>query len=196
MSPDTKRYYPNNNFLSHVLGCTNSDGVGLTGVELQYNSYLSGTPGMKITELEKSNTDYPYTNSRLTSPENGKDVVLTIDENIQAFAEKVAQQVYDENKAKAASVLVMDPKTGEILGMSNKPDFNPNKPFEGYENFDGNTETEKTNKMWRNRLVNDTFEPGSIFKVVTAITALEEGVVTADTDFFCGGSMAVGGIHP
>ena len=68
MAPDTKRYYPNYNFLSHVLGCTNSDGVGLTGVELQYNSYLSGTPGMKITELEKSNTDYPYTISRFTSP--------------------------------------------------------------------------------------------------------------------------------
>ena len=196
VSPDTKRYYPNNNFLAHVLGCTNSDGVGLTGVELQYNSYLAGIPGMKITELEKSNTDYPYTISKFTSPENGKDVTLTIDENIQAFAEKVAQQVYDENKAKAASVLVMDPKTGEILGMSNKPDFNPNTPFKGYEDFEGNNDTEKTNKMWRNRLVNDTFEPGSIFKVVTAITAMEEGVVTADTDFFCNGSMAVGGIHP
>ncbi|WP_394897726.1 stage V sporulation protein D [Clostridium butyricum] len=196
VSPDTKRYYPNNNFLAHVLGSTNSDGVGLTGVELQYNSYLAGTPGMKITELEKSNTDYPYTISKFTSPQNGKDVVLTIDENIQAFAEKVAQQAYDENKAKATSVLVMDPKTGEILGMANKPDFNPNTPFEGYENFDGNTESEKTNKMWRNRLVNDTFEPGSIFKVVTAITALEEGAANANTDFFCGGSMAVGGIHP
>ena len=196
VSPDTKRYYPNNNFLSHVLGSTNSDGVGLTGVELQYNSYLAGTPGMKITELEKSNTDYPYTISKFTSPQNGKDVVLTIDENIQAFAEKVAQQVYDENKAKATSVLVMDPKTGEILAMVNKPDFNPNTPFEGCENFEGNTETEKTNKMWRNRLVNDTFEPGSIFKVITAITALEENTVTADTDFFCGGSIAVGGIHP
>lgn len=196
VSPDTKRYYPNNNFLSHVLGSTNSDGVGLTGVELQYNSYLAGTPGMKITELEKSNTDYPYTISKFTSPQNGKDVVLTIDENIQAFAEKVAQQVYDENKAKAASVLVMDPKTGEILAMVNKPDFNPNTPFKGYEDFEGSNETEKTNKMWRNRLVNDTFEPGSIFKVITAITALEENIVTADTDFFCGGSIAVGGIHP
>ena len=196
VSPDTKRYYPNNNFLAHVLGSTNSDGVGLTGVELQYNSYLAGTPGMKITELEKSNTDYPYTISKFTSPQNGKDVVLTIDENIQSFAEKVAQQAYDENKAKAASVLVMDPKTGEILGMANKPDFNPNTPFEGYENFEGNTPSEKTNKMWRNRLVNDTFEPGSIFKVITAITALEENVVNAGTDFFCGGSMAVGGIHP
>ena len=196
VSPDTKRYYPNNNFLAHVLGCTNSDGVGLTGIELQYNKYLSGTPGMKITELEKSNTDYPYTISRFTAPQKGKDVVLTIDENLQAFAEKVAQQAYDENKAKATSVLIMDPKTGEILGMANKPDFNPNTPFEGYENFEGNTDAEKTNKMWRNRLVNDTFEPGSIFKVVTAITALEEGAATADTDFFCGGSMAVGGIHP
>lgn len=196
VSPDTKRYYPNNNFLSHVLGCTNSDGKGLTGIELQYDSYLAGKPGVKITELQKSNTDYPYTISEFTSPENGKDVTLTIDENIQSFAEKVAQQVYDENKAKAASVLIMDPKTGEILGMANKPDFNPNTPYEGSENFEGNNGQEKVQKMWRNRLVNDTFEPGSIFKVVTAITALESGAANADTDFFCGGSMAVGGIHP
>ncbi len=196
VSPDTKRYYPNNNFLAHVLGSTNIDGAGLTGVELQYNEYLSGIPGMKITELDKNNNDLPYTISNFTSPVNGKDITLTIDENIQYFAEKAAQQAYEDNAAKAVSILIMNPNTGEILAMVNKPDFDPNEPYEGYEGFDGETEGEKIQKMWRNRLVNDTFEPGSIFKVITAITGLEEGVVNANSSFFCGGSYKVGGITP
>jgi len=196
ISPDTKRYYPNNNFLSHVLGNTNTDNQGLNGVERQYNSYLSGIPGMKITELDKNNRDLPYTISQFTSPVAGKDVTLTIDENIQNFAEKAAQQAYDDTQAKAVSIVVMDPKSGEILAMVNKPDFDPNKPYEGTEKFDGATYNDKLQKMWRNRLVNDTFEPGSIFKVVTAITGLEENVVNKDTQFTCNGSLDVGGIHP
>jgi len=196
VSPDTKRYYPNNNFLAHVLGSTNTDNKGLTGIELQYNSYLSGTPGMKITELDKNNRDLPYTISQFTSPVSGKDVTLTIDENIQNFAEKAAQQAYEDTQSKAVSIVVMDPKTGEIIAMVNKPDFNPNVPYEGSDKFDGANSGEKLQKMWRNRLVNDTFEPGSIFKVVTAITGLEENIVNKDTKFFCSGSLAVGGIHP
>ncbi|MCE5221447.1 MAG: stage V sporulation protein D [Clostridium sp.] len=196
VSPDTKRYYPNNNFLAHVLGSTNVDGKGLTGVELKYNSYLSGVPGMKIAELDKNNRDLPYTISQFTSPVNGKDVTLTIDENIQYFAEKAAKQAYEDTKAKAVSILVMDPKTGEVLAMVNKPDFDPNSPYEGAESFDGANSTEKLQKMWRNRLVNDTFEPGSIFKVVTAITGLEENVVNKDTQFIDNGSISVGGINP
>eukprot|EP00831_Metopus_contortus_P078455 TRINITY_DN759_c0_g1_i8.p2 TRINITY_DN759_c0_g1~~TRINITY_DN759_c0_g1_i8.p2 ORF type:complete len:380 (+),score=37.89 TRINITY_DN759_c0_g1_i8:1031-2170(+) len=184
VSPDTKRYYPNNNFLAHVLGSTNIDGVGLTGAELQYNKYLAGIPGMKITELDKDNNDLPYTISEFTSPINGKNVTLTIDENIQYFAEKIAQQCYEDNKAKAVSILVMDPHTGEILAMVNKPDFDPNEPYKGYEGFDGKTKNDKIQKMWRNRLVNDTFEPGSIFKVITAITAMEENLVNPNSTFF------------
>ncbi|MDR3595798.1 stage V sporulation protein D [Clostridium sp.] len=196
VSPDTKRYYPNNNFLAHVLGSTNVDGKGLTGVELQYNSYLAGIPGMKIAELDKNNRDLPYTISQFTSPVNGKDVTLTIDENIQNFAEKAALQAYEDTKAKAVSILVMDPKTGEVLAMVNKPDFDPNNPYDGADKFDGANSGEKLQKMWRNRLVNDTFEPGSIFKVVTAITGLEEGVVNKDTQFIDNGSISVGGINP
>ncbi|AJG98395.1 MULTISPECIES: stage V sporulation protein D [Clostridium] len=196
VSPDTKRYYPNNNFLSHVLGSTNVDGKGLTGVELQYNSYLSGIPGMKIAELDKNNRDLPYTISQFTAPVNGKDVTLTIDENIQNFAEKAATQAYNDTKAKAVSILVMDPKTGEVLAMVNKPDFDPNNPRDGADKFDGANSDDKVQKMWRNRLVNDTFEPGSIFKVVTAITGLEENIVNKDSKFYCGGSLKVGGITP
>ena len=192
VSPDTKRYYPNGSFLSHVLGSTNSDGKGLTGVELQYDSALSGVPGRKITELESQSGGFPYTISQFTNPVDGKDVTLTIDENIQFFAESVASQALIDHKAKAVSVLVMDPKTGEILAMVNKPDFDPNNPYDGIENFVGETDGEKLQKMWRNRLVNDTFEPGSIFKVITAITAMEEGLVSENDTFTCNGSLTYG----
>ncbi|MFT8348245.1 stage V sporulation protein D [Clostridium saccharoperbutylacetonicum] len=194
VTTDTKRYYPNNNFLANVLGTTNTDGKGLSGVELQYNSYLSGIPGMRIAEVDKNSTDLPYDISQFTAPVNGKNVKLTIDENIQSFAEKAAEQAYINNKAKAVSVLVMDPKTGEILAMVDKPDFDPNKPFEGAEKFDGKDNSEKIQKMWRNRLVNDTFEPGSIFKVFTTISGLENNVVNKDTKFADNGSISVGGI--
>lgn len=192
VSKDTKRIYPNNNFLSHVLGCTDTDGKGLTGVESEYNTYLSGIPGVKIGEFDKNNNDLPYSQSSFTSPVNGKDVSLTIDETIQSFAEKAAEQAYNDNHAKAASVLIMDPKTGEILAMANKPDFNPNTPYEGYSNFDGETSGDKLQKMWRNRLVSDSFEPGSIFKVITAIAAMEEGLVNENSTFYCGGNVHYG----
>ena len=194
VSPDTKRYYPNNNFLSQVLGSTDPDGKGLTGLELQYNSYLSGISGMKIAEIDKNNMDLPYTDSQYTSPINGKDVTLTIDENIQNFAEKIAKQCYEDNKAKAVSILVMDPKTGEVLAMVNKPDFDPNNPRDGAEKFDGKDNNEKVQRMWSNRLVNDTFEPGSIFKVFTTISGLENNVVNKNTQFEDSGSISVGGI--
>ena len=192
VSPDTKRYYPNENFLAHVLGSTNIDGKGLTGVELQYNSYLSGVPGLRISELSKCNDELPYTISEFTAPVNGKDVVLTIDAKLQAFAEKVAEKGYQDNKAKQVSIIIMNPNNGEILAMVNKPDFNPNNPYEGAENYDGANLAEKVQKMWRNHLVNDTFEPGSIFKVVTMIGNLEEGLVKESDTFTCNGSLKVG----
>ena len=193
VSPDTKRYYPNGNFLAHVLGTTNSDGDGLTGIELEYNTELSGIPGVKMAELDAYDRDLPYTISQYTSPINGSNVKLTIDNNIQYFAEKVAQTCYEDNQAAAVSVLVMNPENGEVLAMVNKPDFDPNNPQKGIENFTGETDMEKLQKMWRNRLVNDTFEPGSIFKVATALTAIEEGVVPEGHTFTCTGSMVVGG---
>ncbi|MDV4150664.1 stage V sporulation protein D [Clostridium sp. AL.422] len=192
VSPDTKRYYPNGNFLAHVLGSTNIDGQGLTGIELEYNDYLSGTPGLRISELSKYNDELPYTISEFTSPINGKDVVLTIDANLQAFAEKIAEEGYNDNLAKQVSIIIMDPNNGEILAMVNKPDFDPNNPYEGAENYEGESLAEKVQKMWRNHLVNDTFEPGSIFKVVTMIGNLEEGLVKEDDTFVCNGSLKIG----
>ena len=192
VSPDTKRYYPNGNFLAHVLGSTNIDGKGLTGIELEYNDYLSGTPGLRISELSKYNDELPYTISEFTAPINGKDLVLTIDANLQAFAEKVAEKGYKDNLAKQVSIIIMNPNNGEILAMVNKPDFDPNNPYEGAENYEGGNLSEKVQKMWRNHLVNDTFEPGSIFKVVTMIGNLEEGLVKEDDTFTCNGSLKIG----
>ena len=187
VSPDTKRYYPNENFASHVIGHTNSDGDGLTGIELYYNKYLSGMPGIKISETDKKSEGLSYTISDYSKPIDGRDVVLTIDEKIQFFAEKAAEQALSDNDASAVSVLVMDPNTGEVLAMANKPDYNLNKPWP--ENLDENA----IQKSWRNRAVSDTFEPGSIFKVVTATAALETGVVKESDTFHCGGSSRIGG---
>lgn len=193
VSPDTKRYYRNDNFLAQVLGVTNSDGQGLGGVELQYNKQLSGVPGMRIAELDSRSEELPYTVSKFTPPVDGKDVTLTVDESIQFFAEKAAEQALSDNKAKAVSVIVMNPKNGEVLAMANKPDFNPNKPYDGAESFEGNNSSEKLQKMWRNRSVSDSFEPGSIFKVFTAQSALEDGVGDVGETYVCNGSTVVGG---
>ncbi|MBV7275014.1 stage V sporulation protein D [Clostridium thailandense] len=186
ISGDTKRYYPNNNFLAQVLGHTNSDGNGLTGVELTYNKELSGTPGVRIAETDKKSKSLPDTISEYTKPIDGKDVVLTIDENVQHFAEKAANQALNDNKAKAVTVVVMDPKTGEVLAMVNKPDYNPNDPWVKGMSY------EELQKSWRNRAVSDSFEPGSIFKVITATAALEENAVSENDKFTCGGSFTVG----
>ena len=192
VSPDTKRYYPKGEFLAHVLGSTNVDGQGLTGVELQYNEHLSGVPGVRISEIERNEENLSYTISNFTEPIDGKDVTLTIDSKIQAIAEKVAEKGLVDNQAKRVSIMVMNPNNGEILAMVNKPDFNPNNSFDGFEDFSGETDGEKLQKMWRNSLVNDTFEPGSIFKVVTMVTALEEGIASESDTFECGGSLQVG----
>ena len=192
VSPDTKRYYPKGEFLAHVLGSTNVDGQGLTGVELQYNEHLSGVPGVRISEIERNEENLSYTISNFTEPIDGKDVTLTIDSKIQAIAEKVAEKGLVDNQAKRVSIMVMNPNNGEILAMVNKPDFDPNNPFDGFEDFSGETDGEKLLKMWRNSLVNDTFEPGSIFKVVTMVTALEEGIASESDTFECGGSLQVG----
>ena len=187
ISPDTKRYYPNGNFAAHVLGHTNSDGEGLTGLELYYNKYLSGVPGIKVAEIDQKSEGLPYTISEFTEPIDGRDVVTTIDENIQYFAEKLAQEALEDNEAKAVSIMVMDPNTGEILALANKPDYDPNNPWpEGMSDDD-------IQQMWRNRLVSDAYEPGSIFKVVTATAAIEKGVLKEGETFNCGGGLTIGG---
>lgn len=192
VSSDIKRYYRNENFLAHTLGSINSDGHGLTGVELQYDSYLSGIQGIKIGGVDGRFNTLPFTPHKITPAIDGKDVTLTIDETLQYFAENIAQKGLVQNKAKRVSVLIMDPNNGDVLAMVNKGDFDPNTPYEGSEAFDGANESEKLQSMWRNSLVSDAFEPGSTFKTITMIAAMEEGVVSENENFHCDGGIHFG----
>ncbi|MDD3225876.1 MAG: stage V sporulation protein D, partial [Clostridium sp.] len=185
VSSDTKRFYVNGNFLSQVIGHTNSDGKGLTGIELEYDKYLSGIPGRRIAEINKNSANLSYTVSDFSKPVNGDDVVLTIDSTIQAFAEKNAREALIDNKAKAVSIIVSDPRTGEILAMANEPSYDPNNPWDKTKSFN------ELQKEWRNRAVSDAFEPGSIFKVITSTAAMEEKVVSDKDQFNCTGSIKI-----
>lgn len=186
VSSDTKRYYPRGNFLSHVIGIINENGQG-TGVEQTYNKELSGEPGRIIYEKDSKSNQLFFENSRYTKPIDGKSVMLTIDEVIQDYAEKAASKAMTQNKALGVSIMVMNPKNGEILAMVNKPDFNLNNPY-----ANGKTSEELQN-IWRNNSVEYSFEPGSIFKAVTAAAALEYGTSKENDEFICNGSTNVAG---
>ena len=205
LQEDAKRYYPYGNFASHILGFTGTDNQGLGGIEMVYDKQLKGVPGRVISLKNALDTDMPYKQEKHIDPENGTNVVLTIDEVIQHFAEKHLETAYQEEKVQqGASAIVMDVKTGEILAMATKPDFDLNNPFELVDEAEQQRinaiqdEEERTKekslalqKMWRNKAVVDSYEPGSCFKIITASTALEEGVVTVDTPFFCPGYKQV-----
>ncbi|MCX7902965.1 MAG: stage V sporulation protein D [Caloramator sp.] len=183
VSEDTKRYYPNGNFLAHVLGNTDIDGNGRAGLEYYYNDVLKGIPGRFMGETDKFFRELPYRLATYVPPQNGSDLVLTIDEYIQYYTEKALEKGLQEYKAKQISAIVMDPKTGEILAMANKPDYDPNNPVKG--------SVEEALKLWKNRTVNDSFEPGSVLKILTAAAAIEEGVVSDKDRFVCNGSIKV-----
>ena len=193
VSEDTKRYYPNGDFLSHTLGTTNADGEGLSGLELYYNEELMGIPGVRVSEVSGNSTSNHYSETSFTPPVDGKDMTLTIDENIQYFVEKVAEDALKKHNADSVSIAVMNPNNGEILGMVNKPGFNPNNPYEGSEAFKGKDESAKLQNMWRNTIVSDAFEPGSIFKIITSIAAIEENIAGKDEVYYCDGSLNVAG---
>jgi len=207
---DTKRYYPFGSFASHVLGYVGKDNQGLGGIEMVYDDELSGVPGRVVTLKNAHGTDMPFQEERHIDSENGLNVVLTIDETIQHFAEKNLEGVYNDADAKeGAACIVMDVKTGEILAMATMPNFDLNSPNEitdadtlkylqaiendeNYTNEDYNEAVAAArNKMWRNKAVVDSYEPGSCFKIITMSMALEEGVVTPEDNFFCSGKKVV-----
>lgn len=183
VTEDTKRYYPNGNFLAQVLGNTNVDGDGRSGLELKYNDELKGTPGRFMGETDRYHRELPYSISAYMPPKDGDDLELTIDQSIQYFVEKGLEKGLVDYKAKRISAVIMNPKTGEILAMANKPDYDPNKPISG--------SIADSVKSWRNSAVEDNFEPGSVLKIITAASALEEGKVTDSDTFFCRGSYKV-----
>ena len=194
---DVKRYYPYNNLASNVIGFCGSNNQGLDGIELSYDDVLKGTSGKLTTAIDVTQDAIPDKNEEYIAPENGSNIYLTIDSNIQTIAEKYLKQAVEENKCeRGGNIIIMDPKDGDILAMATYPDYNLNDPYtptEWYsDGWDNLSEQEKTNtlySMWRNRAVLDTYEPGSTFKVLTAAIGLEENVVETDTenDFFCSG---------
>ncbi len=194
ISSDTKRYYPNDEFSSYILGNVNQDGQGLNGIELYYDTILSGIPGVRIAELDGyDKSELPLETATFTPPINGKDIVLTIDEKVQYIAEKAAEKALIDNKAESVSVLVMDPNNNEILALATNPDYNPNKPHEGFEKFAGKNESEQVQKMWRNKVVSDLYEPGSTFKIITAAAAIEEGLANKGETYYCNGYYLIDG---
>lgn len=183
---DSKRNYPYGQFGSFIIGHVSGDEAGLAGVELEYDKYLRGLPGRTVMTTDTSGREIPYSNDRYNAPENGKNVVLTIDEIIQHYVEKALDKTLEQTQAKRVYCIMMDPKTGDILAMASKPDYNPNDPktplYPEYKALiDGAvTQEEKTSemyKMWRNPMVNDIYEPGSPFKLVTGAAGIEENVV-------------------
>jgi stage V sporulation protein D (sporulation-specific penicillin-binding protein) len=188
VSSDSKRYYPNNNFLSQVIGHIgeNENGIaGVTGIEQFYNKELTGTNGTLVYERDSASNQLFFEDSRYTKPVDGKNIILTVDFAIQDFVEKAAQNALEKNKAKSVSIMVMNPKNGEVLAMASKPDYNLNMPKQGAKSSD------ELFNMWKNRSVANIFEPGSIFKVITAAAAMEYGTSKESDKFVCNGSSKI-----
>ncbi len=192
---DFKRYYPWEDLASKVLGFTGGDNQGIIGLEVRYEEYLKGVNGTILTTTDARGIELEGVAEDRVEPVPGDILRISLDYNIQEYAQQAAQKVYQEKEADAVVILVMNPNNGEIYACVNVPEFNLNEPFslgEGQEEeVGGEKKQEMLNQMWRNRSINDTYEPGSIFKVFTASAALEEGVVKTDDTFFCPGYKMV-----
>lgn len=193
---DYKRYYPFDSLASRVLGFTGADNQGIVGLEVKYEEYLEGEPGTILTVTDARGIEVDEEGESRLEPVDGDNLYISMDLNIQQYAAQLAEQVMAAKEAESVSILVMKPDNGEILAMVNVPEFNLNDPFtlpEGTETA-GLSEKEKQdllNQMWRNPCISDTYEPGSVFKTITAAAALEEGVVTMEDTFNCPGYVIV-----
>ena len=193
---DYKRYYPFDSLASRVLGFTGADNQGIVGLEVKYEEYLEGEPGTILTVTDARGIEVDEEGESRLEPVDGDDLYISMDLNIQQYAAQLAEQVMAAKEAESVSILVMKPDNGEILAMVNVPEFNLSDPFtlpEGTETA-GLLEKEKQdllNQMWRNPCISDTYEPGSVFKTITAAAALEEGVVTMEDTFNCPGYVMV-----
>ena len=191
---DYKRYYPYGSLASKVLGFTGADNQGIIGLEVMYEKYLRGRDGLILTISDAKGTELQNAAEERMEPVPGNTLTVSLDVNIQKYAEQAAYQVMEKKGAKAVSVIVMNPQNGEIYAMVNAPEFDLNDPFTLNMESGGLTGTElqdARNKMWRNRCINDTYEPGSTFKIITAAAGLEAGVVHLDDKFSCPGFRIV-----
>lgn len=194
---DTNRYYPYGTVASSLLGFCGSDNQGLSGIESKWNSVLTGTPGKIVSSKGGDQKEIPNAGESYISAENGSDLTLTIDLNIQTIVEKYLKQVVDDNNCnRGGNVIVMNPKNGDILAMASYPDYDLNSPYtpnatlaKTYDSLSSEEKSEALYKMWSNKSVADTYEPGSVFKVITSAIALEENITSTDVagDFVCKG---------
>lgn len=185
LDEDSQRFYPYGAFASQLIGITTIDGIGQSGIELSLNDYLSGKSGKVLGEIDGKGRALDYGESEYVAAVDGSDVTLTIDATIQGFCEKAAREAIEVNNAEGIRIIVMNPKTGEILAMVNKPDFDLNDP--------PRDDVDLLNELMRNRCVADAYEPGSTFKIVTISAALDAGLTNVNEGFYCSGYLYVDG---
>ena len=190
---DYKRYYPYDELASKVLGFTGGDNQGIIGLEVKYEEYLKGTNGTILTMTDARGIELGGVAEDRVEPIAGNTLQLSLDYNIQAYAQQAAEKVMEEKEADKVSILIMNPQNGEIMAMVNVPEFNLNEPFSlesvglDTESVPAREKQDLLNQMWRNSCINDTYEPGSIFKVITSTACLEAGTVNLNDSFFCPG---------
>lgn len=193
---DYKRYYPFDDLASRVLGFTGGDNQGIIGLEVKYEDYLKGTNGTILTVTDARGVELDGVAEDRIEPVAGQTLQVSLDYNIQAYCQQAAENVMEEKQAEAVSILLMNPQNGEIYACVNVPEFDLNDPYELNTGVDADSLSdeelqEQLNQMWRNRCINDTYEPGSTFKIITASACLEEGVVSLDDTFSCPGYRIV-----
>ncbi len=193
---DYKRYYPYDELASKVLGFTGGDNQGIIGLEVKYEEKLKGTNGTILTTTDARGIELEGVAEDRIEPQAGNTLEVSLDYNIQAYCEQAAQKVMEEKQADAVSILLMNPQNGEILAMVNVPEFNLNEPYTLNDGTDSESLSaeelqDALNQMWRNGCINDTYAPGSTFKIITASACLEEGVVSLEDQFSCPGYRMV-----
>ena len=191
---DYKRYYPFGSLASTVIGFTGGDNQGIVGLEVQYDDILQGTEGKILTMTDARGIELPDAGENRKEPIAGNTLQVSLDVNIQSYAEQAAYQVMEKKQADGVSILIMRPDNGEILAMVNVPEYDLNDPFTLNIDTTGMSEkdiADARNQMWRNDCINDTYEPGSTFKIITASAGLEEGVVGPNDTFYCPGYKIV-----
>ncbi len=199
---DYKRYYPYDTLGSKVLGFTGGDNQGILGLEVKYDEYMQGTNGKILTLTDARGVEIENAGETRMEPVNGYDLCISMDLNIQKYCEQAAKKAYVQKEADSVSVIVMNPKNGELMAMVNYPEFHLNDPFTlipeleeelgvSADSLPAEEKQDLLNQMWRNQCISDTYEPGSTFKIITATAAIEEGVVSLTDNFFCPGYKMV-----
>ncbi|MDR1532158.1 MAG: PASTA domain-containing protein [Clostridiales bacterium] len=196
---DVRRIYPYSTLASQVIGFVGRDNQGIIGLEAKYDQYLKGQNGKILTETDVRGREIEGGREERIEPVPGHTLVTTIDVVLQQYTEQALEKVLESKQAKRGAIILMNPQNGEMLAMANKPDFDLNDPFTinpsgqaEWESLTDEEQMDRLNQMWRNLSINDTYEPGSTFKIITSVAGLEEGVVTPDSPFVCNGSHTVG----